>query len=379
MKKRRMKLLSLMLTVAVTMTTVLPVSAATVSEGAVQSQESSQTLLEGQPDGGQQEVGEQETGEETPDVKETPDAEAEAPSEDMKEEPNETPADEAKTEEPSQEGLEERQPTDTITVLKNNELKGEKIDEHWTLETVVDASNKAKQVIYRYYENLTNADTLTEKWVFEVEKSIWEKYEAETDVTPVVLSEDVYQIGKDSYYLNAKGQFVSNAWKKYRSETGTEYYYYFNAEGKKDASKTGFRTDIENGVTYFLEENGEIFKNGQKVINGVTYVFGADGKCTSNYKPGWEKTADGWKWKQADGTYAAGTWILTSGKYYYLKSNGIMATYWTQVDGKYYFLGADGSMRTYWQNIYGKYYWLGRDGAMKTGWQKVYGKYYYIG
>ena len=186
MKKRRMKLLSLMLTVAVTMTTVLPVSAATVSEGAVQSQESSQTLLEGQPDGGQQEVGEQETGEETPDVKETPDAEAEAPSEDMKEEPNETPADEAKTEEPSQEGLEERQPTDTITVLKNNELKGEKIDEHWTLETVVDASNKAKQIIYRYYENLTNADTLTEKWVFEVEKSIWVKYEAETDVTPVV-------------------------------------------------------------------------------------------------------------------------------------------------------------------------------------------------
>ena len=141
-----MKLLSLMLTVAVTMTTVLPVSAATVSEGAVQSQESSQTLLEGQPDGGQQEVGEQETGEETPD------AEAEAPSEDMKEEPNETPADEAKTEEPSQEGLEERQPTDTITVLKNNELKGEKIDEHWTLETVVDASNKAKQIIYRYYK-----------------------------------------------------------------------------------------------------------------------------------------------------------------------------------------------------------------------------------
>ena len=51
----------------------------------------------------------------------------------------------------------------------------------------MDASNKAKQVIYRYYENLTNADTLTEKWVFEVEKSIWEKYEAETDVTPVVL------------------------------------------------------------------------------------------------------------------------------------------------------------------------------------------------
>ena len=379
MKKRRMKLLSLMLTVAVTMTTVLPVSAATVSEGAVQSQESSQTLLEGQPDGGQQEVGEQETGEETPDVKETPDAEAEAPSEDMKEEPNETPADEAKTEEPSQEGLEERQPTDTITVLKNNELKGEKIDEHWTLETVVDESNKAKQIIYRYYENLTNADTLTEKWVFEVEKSIWVKYETETDVTPVVLSEDVYQIGKDSYYLNAKGQFASNAWKKYRSETGTEYYYYFNAEGKKDASKTGLRTDIENGVTYFLEENGEIFKNGQKVINGVTYVFGADGKCTSNYKPGWEKTADGWKWKQADGTYAAGTWILTSGKYYYLKSNGIMATYWTQVDGKYYFLGADGSMRTYWQNIYGKYYWLGRDGAMKTGWQQVYGKWYYLG
>ena len=33
-------------------------------------------------------------------------------------------------------------------------------------------------------------------------------------------------------------------------------------------------------------------------LNGVTYVFGADGKCTSNYKPGWEKTADGWKWKQ---------------------------------------------------------------------------------
>lgn len=38
----------------------------------------------------------------------------------------------------------------------------------------------------------------------------------------------------------------------------------FNAEGKKDASKTGLRTDIENGVTYFLEENGEIFKMVRK-------------------------------------------------------------------------------------------------------------------
>lgn len=389
MKKRRMKLLSLMLTAAVTMTTVMPVSAATVSEGVAQSQEDSQTLLEEQPDGGQQEVEEGETQEtETPDV----DAEQETPSADSKEEqteqteqteetvqaPEENTTEE-KTEQAPQDATLEEQQKENETVALKNEIKGEKIDEHWTQETITDASNKAKQVIYRCYESLTNSDTLIEKWVFEVETNIWERYDTEEAKTPAVLSENIYQIGKYIYYLNSNGEFAVNTWKKYRSETGTEYYYYFDTEGKRDTSKVGLRTDIENGVIYFLEENGEIFKNGQKVISGVTYLFDANGKCTANYKPGWEKTADGWKWKQEDGTYAANKWIQTSGKYYYLKANGIMATYWTQVDGKYYFLGGDGSMRTYWQQIYGKYYWLGRDGAMKTGWQQVYGKWYYLG
>ena len=52
--------------------------------------------------------------------------------------------------------------------------------------------------------------------------------------------------------------------KKYRSETGTEYYYFFNAEGKKDASKTGLRTDIENGVTYFWKKMEKFLKMVRK-------------------------------------------------------------------------------------------------------------------
>lgn len=384
MKKRRMKLLSLMLTAAVTMTTVMPVSAATVSEGVAQSQEDSQTLLEEQPDGGQQEVEEGETQEtETPDV----DSEQETPSADLKEEETEetvqTPEEnttEEKTEQAPQDATLEEQQKENETVASKNEIKGEKIDEHWTQETITDASNKAKQVIYRYYQSLTDANTLVEKWVLEVDKKTWKRYDKETSETPLTLRNDFYEIGKDVYYLTEKGEMTSNIWVRYMGEeTDTLYYFYVNAEGKRDLSKVGLRTDIEKGVVYFLNNDGSVFINGEKTVNGITYVFDVDGKGTVKVQAGWEKTADGWKWKQADGTYAANKWIQTSGKYYYLKANGIMATYWTQVDGKYYFLGGDGSMRTYWQQIYGKYYWLGRDGAMKTGWQQVYGKWYYLG
>lgn len=385
MKKRRMKLLSLMLTAAVTMTTVLPVSAATVSEGVAESQESSQTLLEEQPDGGQQELSGEEI-QETPKVDANADAEQEVPSADSKEEQNETPdqtpddetKEETQTEETPQEPAEE-QPDDGIVILKNG-IKGEKIDEHWTLETVADASNKAKQLIYRYYDDMTNSDTLVEKWVFEVDKKTWKRYESETSEIPLISRNEFYMIGKDFYYLTPEGKMLTNIWVRYTGEeTEKVYYFYVNSEGKKDSSKVGLRTDIEKGVVYFLENDGSIFRNGEKTVNGVTYVFDADGKGKVKVQAGWEKTSAGWKWKQEDGTYAEDKWVQVNGKYYYLKPDGIMATYWTQVDGKYYFLGGDGSMRTYWQQIYGKYYWLGRDGAMKTGWQQVYGKWYYLG
>ncbi len=127
-----------------------------------------------------------------------------------------------------------------------------------------------------------------------------------------------------TYCFNEKG-YMLTGWQKLttKSAKGKWYWYYFDANGRMYKNRT------KNG--HYLQKNGRMLVNG---YHGDIY-YGSDGSMVAGYDPaakaGFEKTKDGTKYMQADGTYAEKKWVCIKdkkGKYhwYYFYSNGIMAT-----------------------------------------------------
>lgn len=72
-------------------------------------------------------------------------------------------------------------------------------------------------------------------------------------------------------------------------------------------------------------------------------------------------------------------WILdTSGLYYYLTPDGIMATGWVNYKGRYYYMNDSGAMETGWVKVDGFWYYLDSNGAMLTGKQLINGSEYFF-
>ncbi len=108
-----------------------------------------------------------------------------------------------------------------------------------------------------------------------------------------------------------------------------------------------------------------------------TGVSGGPGVVTAR---GWVQDSNGWYYIKDNGTRAAGEWVTVDGSSYWIDDNGYMAKGWRQVDGKWYFLRSNGSMAVnYWEKdeTSGKCYYLGSDGVMLTDTMTPDG--YYVG
>ncbi len=76
----------------------------------------------------------------------------------------------------------------------------------------------------------------------------------------------------------------------------------------------------------------------------------------------WKQETDGrWRYKGADGAYAANTWLQIAGKWYFFGEDGYMRTGWIPWNGKYYYCAEDGSMLT--DCMTPDSYLVGSDGA----------------
>ncbi|EKQ57722.1 MULTISPECIES: N-acetylmuramoyl-L-alanine amidase family protein [unclassified Clostridium] len=96
-------------------------------------------------------------------------------------------------------------------------------------------------------------------------------------------------------------------------------------------------------------------------------------------KMGWDKLPDGtWNFYDATGTKIVNKWINDGGTWYFLKSDGVMATGWLNQNGTWYYLASSGAMKTGWINDNGTWYYLASSGAMKTGWLNDNGTWYYL-
>ena len=91
---------------------------------------------------------------------------------------------------------------------------------------------------------------------------------------------------------------------------------------------------------------------------------------------GWYKQNGKWRYRE-NGKDVVG-WKKVGGTWYYLKSDGYMATGWVKVDGEWYFLNPNGAMQLGWKKLDGRWYWFDDSGKAAKGFRAIDGKDYYF-
>ena len=76
-----------------------------------------------------------------------------------------------------------------------------------------------------------------------------------------------------------------------------------------------------------------------KSTNNTKSAWVRSGEIGSYAAGSWKQSADGrWWWDYGDGTWAAAEWLYISGKWYYFREDGYMATGWITLYNKSYYL-----------------------------------------
>ena len=111
----------------------------------------------------------------------------------------------------------------------------------------------------------------------------------------------------------------------------------------------------QDGSWWYQHNDGSYSKDDWEYINGAWYKFDREG------------------WMQSGGWQPWGYDSKGNRAWYYLNSNGDMATGWKQDSGKWYYLDASGMMQTGWAWDGKAWYFMDNNGAMVTS-QWISGK-----
>jgi len=147
--------------------------------------------------------------------------------------------------------------------------------------------------------------------------------------------------------------------------------------------KTGYTSKAGNTLVEALDYNGHeliavVMKSNSKQYSDAKALlqYGEqliDGSgSTQTVKAGtWERTADGnWKYRFSDGEYATSEWVDIGENEYYFGTDSLMATGWKRFTNGawYYFDKTNGAMvHDKWVSPDGdKYYYLQSNGVMAT-------------
>ena len=161
--------------------------------------------------------------------------------------------------------------------------------------------------------------------------------------------------------------------------------------GTTDFTQFGSRRVVQQGIPVWMQdapiyihaENGLItFRQGNKTISKKVPYQGKGGKAVGRWV-----NDRGWKYQNADGSWAHG-WALLSwskGKdWFYFDGNGYCvygwhSLKWSKGTNWFYFDPKSAAMRTGWAYDNGSWYYLDPEtGAMRTGWVTYKGKRCYL-
>ena len=123
----------------------------------------------------------------------------------------------------------------------------------------------------------------------------------------------------------------------------------------------------EDGSTWYADEKAGRL-TGMQQIDGKTYLFDKDGLMQT----GWYTAKDSGStyYFGADGAAVSGL-MTDAGKLYCFGEDGQMLRGFYQADGARYYFGKDGAAQTGWIAADGKRYYADADGRLLTGWQTV--------
>ena len=162
-----------------------------------------------------------------------------------------------------------------------------------------------------------------------------------------------------TYYYEVKAVPVTSDEKKYLKEgqyvTSTDQEFDWEDYEKEEKRSQG-------------PGDGGSFK-------GDNYVMPDGSKAADT----WQLVSGKWYYFDGSGSRVKG-WLQTGGRWYYMDQGGAMCTGWLSPgDGFWYYLGENGDMLTGWiQPSPGTWYYLEPDGRMKTGWLNDNGSWYYL-
>ena len=158
--------------------------------------------------------------------------------------------------------------------------------------------------------------------------------------------------GSNQKIMSEKIKTSGSNIQKYTDSNGNERIGYFNDNGTRNTTYTGW---AESGGKYYRFENGDKVEGGQ--------FINADGKKYYLVKGGSRYTGLG----------------TIDGKKYYFNTSGEMQTGWQTIDGKKYYFDKNGMAYTGIKNIGNKTFYFDKNGVLQMGkWQTVGNKKYYL-
>ena len=119
---------------------------------------------------------------------------------------------------------------------------------------------------------------------------------------------------------------------------------YYQLRLLKDGSLTGDEFTIYGTMYDFSRLMGtsgsySFEVRSVKSTNNTKSAWVRSGEIGSYAAGSWKQSADGrWWWDYGDGTWAAAEWLYISGKWYYFREDGYMATGWITLYNKSYYL-----------------------------------------
>ena len=218
--------------------------------------------------------------------------------------------------------------------------------------------------VRKYLINVDGSDagayegTVTSGWVQENGQQKYRKYDG-TFITNSWITVDNHSyyldangimltdtITLDGIYVNARGEKTNYIPGWYQDEKGWRYIqkngYYAGATWIQDGDGkwyylnigTYMETDDITPDGYYVDANG--VWDGQPSIISNEVNLGPGMTATA----GWESVGDNWKYKQEDGAYVTNAWKQIDGNWYYFDENAIMVKDQETPDG--YYVNADG-------------------------------------
>ena len=147
--------------------------------------------------------------------------------------------------------------------------------------------------------------------------------------------------------------------------------------GKSSTSAAETSTSSSNGQSFTIQTDTNKFNAWQRVNGKWKYIDGT-GEALKN-KWWFDKNTGKNYYLKEDGYMATG-WLSNNNNWYYFNENGEMQIGWISLDKNWYYLNKSGVMQMGWlEDSSGNWYYLDSSGAMKTGWiEGADGKSYYL-